>query len=76
MLTNGGKGVALLWPLDSGRYFFAFTPVEVSPIGVSRFLSGQGLAVLWSELCWIVLPLLLVALLIRFAATPASVSRR
>jgi len=55
-LTNGGLGVAFFAPFDSGRYFFPFRPVEVSPIGVSRFFSEWGLAVVLSELLWVWLP--------------------
>src|SRR5205085_12664169 len=40
-LTNGGRGVAFFWPFDSERYFFPWTPVEVSPIGPG-FFSRQG----------------------------------
>ena len=55
-LTNGGLGVALFAPLDGGRYFFPFRPVEVSPIGVREFFGEWGLAVIRSELLWVWLP--------------------
>lgn len=55
--TNGGLGVAILWPLSSDRYFMPWQPIEVSPIGISGFLTQRGLDVLFSELIWIVLPL-------------------
>ena len=54
--TNGGSGVALLWPFSSGRYFAPLTPIEVSPIGLSRFLTERGATVLFSEFLWIWLP--------------------
>ena len=54
--TNGGWGVAFWAPFDMERHFFAWRPVEVSPIGWS-FVGRRGLAVLWSELRWIWLPL-------------------
>ena len=54
--TNGGLGIALLSPFDSTRYFFPWTPIEVSPIGVKAFFSKWGLAVMKSELQWIWLP--------------------
>ena len=60
-LTNGGHGVAFFAPFDDGRYFFPFRPIEVSPIGVSRFFSEWGLAVVLSELLWVWLPALLAA---------------
>ncbi len=58
MLTNGGLGVALWWPLSSERLFFPDTPIEVSPIGLRRFLGPAGAAVLASELRWVWLPAL------------------
>jgi len=61
-LTNGGLGVALFWPLSNARLFFSWTPIEVSPIGISRFISERGLAVLWSEVKVVWLPLMLVGI--------------
>ena len=55
-LTNGGHGVAFLAPLENTRYFFPFTPIEVSPIGISRFFSARGAEVLLNEMIWIWLP--------------------
>lgn len=60
-MTDGGLGIALLAPFDNSRYFFPFRPIEVSPIGVRRFLSGRGLAVIASELLWVWLPAAVVA---------------
>ena len=60
-MTDGGLGIALLAPFDDTRYFFPFRPIEVSPIGVSRFFSGRGLAVIVSELLWVWLPAAIVA---------------
>jgi inner membrane protein len=67
-LTDGGLGVAFFSPFDNHRYFLPWRPVRVSPIGVSRFFTDRGLAVLQSELLWIWLPFLLlgvVALVVR-----------
>ncbi|HXH30056.1 MAG TPA: metal-dependent hydrolase [Bacteriovoracaceae bacterium] len=64
-LTNGGLGVAAGWPFDHGRYFFPWTPIEVSPIGVANFFGQRGLVVILSELAWVWLPALVVALLLR-----------
>ena len=55
-LTNGGLGVALLSPFIQERLFFPFRPIQVSPLGISRFLSGEAWPVLLSELTWVVLP--------------------
>lgn len=55
-MTNGGLGVALFAPFSNERYFFPWRPIEVSPIGVSRFFSPRGLEVMLSELGWVWLP--------------------
>tara|TARA_R110000868_G_scaffold107101_1_gene293109 strand:+ start:80 stop:655 length:576 start_codon:yes stop_codon:yes gene_type:complete len=60
MLTNGGLGVALLWPFDEARHFAPLTPIAVSPIGLSDFISARGIAVLYSEFVWIWMPIMLV----------------
>lgn len=75
-ITNGGLGIALLWPWSEHRYFAPFQPLEVSPIGLRPFLSARGLAVIKSELLWVWLPALgvcvtltLMRLTRRFGAT-------
>ena len=55
-LTNGGLGIAFFAPFDSTRYFFPLRPIAVSPIGLSAFLSQEGMGVLLSELVWIGIP--------------------
>jgi inner membrane protein len=59
--TNGGFGVAFLWPWSHQRFFFGPQVIEVSPLGISRFLSERGAAVVTSELLWVWLPCLLFA---------------
>ena len=54
--TNGGLGIALLSPFDNTRYFFPWTPIIVSPLGVKGLLSNWGLMVIISEILWIWLP--------------------
>jgi inner membrane protein len=66
MLTNGGLGVAIFAPFDNQRYFFPFCPIEVSPIGLSKFLSERGLRVISSELLWIGLPCVLWLAFLKF----------
>ena len=61
MLTNGGHGVAYFWPFSGERLFLPWRPVTVSPLGVSRFLHGDGAVVLRSEVRWIWLPCLALA---------------
>jgi inner membrane protein len=60
--TNGGHGVAFFAPFSDERHFFGWRPVQVSPIGLRRFLSGDAWPVLVSELRWMMLPLACVAL--------------
>jgi inner membrane protein len=56
MLTNGGRGVALWWPLSQERYFFPVRVIEVSPLSLHRLMTGHGMGVLQSELLWVWLP--------------------
>jgi inner membrane protein len=59
-MTDGGRGVALLWPFTTHRYFLPWRPIPVAPIGVG-FLSGEGLEVAAWELL-VFLPLFAYAL--------------
>jgi inner membrane protein len=61
MLTDGGHGVAALWPFDGARHFFPWQPLPVAPIGRS-FLSAAGLKVALTELA-VFSPVALYALL-------------
>lgn len=63
MATNGGLGVAFLWPLDGERFFFTHHPIRVSPLSLQRFFGPAGQAVLLSELRWVWLPALGLGLL-------------
>lgn len=63
-MTNGGLGIAFLSPFDTTRYFFPFTPVQVSPIGISSFFTSRGWAVIRSEMVWIWLPMATLSLAI------------
>lgn len=65
MLTDGGHGIAIFWPFSDQRFFWPFRPIEVSPIGLTRFLGPRGLDVLMSELVWLVLPTLIMVLALR-----------
>lgn len=62
-MTNGGLGVAFFSPFDNTRYFFPWHPILVSPISLTRFFSGRGVAVMQSELKWIWIPTGLLAIL-------------
>lgn len=61
--TNGGKGCALYWPFITDRIFFSWRPIEVSPIG-ANFFSTRGLTVIYSEICWVGIPVLITGILI------------
>ncbi len=63
-LTNGGLGVAFFAPFENGRYFFPFTPIEVSPISVRAFFTQRGVRVLASELVWVWAPSLVFAAMV------------
>lgn len=56
MLTNGGLGVALFWPISDERLFFPLRVIEASPLSIRRFFSSAGAAVLASEFHWVWLP--------------------
>jgi inner membrane protein len=59
--TDGGLGVAWLWPWSDQRFFLPWRPIEVSPF-VRGFFSTRGLEVLLSEARWVWLPCLCLAL--------------
>jgi inner membrane protein len=50
-LTDGGLGVALLWPYSTQRFFAPWRPIPVAPIG-ARLLSAYGRQVMWTELIY------------------------
>jgi inner membrane protein len=79
MFTDGGHGVAYLWPFSDQRFFVPFRPIHVSPINVSRFMA-RAMRVLTSELLWIWLPAIVVAGMLRLflpsAARPSSSRRK
>ena len=63
-MTNGGLGVAFFSPFNTRRYFFPWTPIEVSPIGAGGFFSARGWDVIWSEIMWIWGPALVLGAII------------
>jgi inner membrane protein len=74
-LTNGGLGVAWLWPWSDQRYFLPWRPVRVSPF-IHGFFSQRGIEVLLSEARWVWLPclgLMLAGLGLRRLRRPAAV---
>lgn len=56
MATNGGHGIAVLWPFGEERWFWPWQPIQVAPLGIAAFFSVWGLEVLASEALWLWLP--------------------
>jgi inner membrane protein len=65
--TNGALGIAFFWPWSVERYFFPLRLIEMSPIGLSQFLTPRALAVLQSELVWVWLPSVVLGAALLFA---------
>jgi inner membrane protein len=60
-LTDGGEGIAVLWPLTTERYFAPWRPIPVAPILPTAWLSSWGARVVITELL-LFLPLAVFAL--------------
>ena len=60
--TNGGLGIAFFSPFSNARYFFPWRPIEVSPIGLSSFISGPVFTVMKSELEFVWIPCVMIYL--------------
>jgi inner membrane protein len=59
MCTNGGLGVALLWPWSAERLFFPAHPIQVSPFSLSKVFGPDAMRLFGSELLWVWLPCML-----------------
>ncbi len=75
-LTDGGLGVAFFAPFDNTRYFFPWTPIKVSPLGIQEFFSSWGLQVLASEFIWIWLPVLSISAFVAVYRRSLMISKR
>jgi len=62
-MTNGGLGVAFFSPFRDQRFFLPWRPIEVSPISPRLFFTSRGLAVMASELFWVIIPSLCIPIL-------------
>ena len=62
-LTNGGLGIALFSPFSHQRFFLPWRVIEVSPLRPSALFSRRGFEVLRSEMRWVWVPCLAVAIL-------------
>ena len=74
MMTNGGHGIAFLWPLSGQRYFFDWRPIQVSPLDPARFMT-RAIRVAQSELLWIWLPAIILIFLIRASVGQKNAAR-
>jgi inner membrane protein len=63
-MTNGGLGVAFFSPFDTTRYFLPWRPVVVSPIGILGLAPARGFHILWTEIVWMWVPTMAVAVAI------------
>jgi len=70
MLTDGGLGVALLWPFSDARYFAPWRPIPVAPIG-RRLFGPEGMSLMLKE-CVLFLPFFVVGLWPRAGAAAAT----
>lgn len=64
MMTNGGHGIAILWPATDQRYFFDWRPIQVSPLSPGRFVARDA-RIATTEFLWIWAPTIIVALGLR-----------
>jgi inner membrane protein len=62
--TNGGLGIAFFTPFYQKRFFFPWTRIEVSPMGLQPLFSREGWEVVRSELIWVWIPTSIIALTI------------
>jgi inner membrane protein len=64
-LTSGGLGVGFFMPFFSGRYFFSYRPIRVSPFSFLRFFDSEGLKILVSEFIWIWIPSIVLLTIVK-----------
>ena len=63
-LTNGGRGVGFFVPFDEERFFFPWRIIEVSPIYIEDFFSDWGIAVILSEIRYIIIPCFIIFVIV------------
>jgi len=74
-MTTGGLGVGFFIPFENTRYFFGCRPIQVSPIGISKFFSEWGIRVILSELLWIGVPCVVILMLKKVTGKYSSTSK-
>lgn len=55
-LTHGGLGVAFFAPFNDTRHLLPFRPIPAAPLSIGGFFTPEGLRILSSEIVWIWLP--------------------
>jgi inner membrane protein len=70
--TDGGMGVAFFAPFTDTRYFFPVTPIKVSPLTASAFLTQYGLSVIASEVACVWIPCVVAIVISRLARCPKN----
>jgi inner membrane protein len=71
MMTDSGRPVAYLWPLSSVRLFADWRPIHSWPVTWHNFV-GQLLARQQSELWQIIIPMFVLAALVRLSRSMAA----
>jgi len=74
-MTTGGLGVGFFIPFENTRYFFGCRPIQVSPIGISKFFSEWGVRVILSELLWVGVPCVVILLFKRVSQKYSSTKK-
>lgn len=59
-MTDGGLGVALLWPFSDNRFFLPWRPIQVTPMRIDGLFSREGLRIVGSEIAVIWLPTIVI----------------
>lgn len=60
-VTNGGLGIAFFSPFSHQRYFLPWRVIKVTPLHPAALFSRHGYEVLRSEIRWVWLPCLVLA---------------
>ncbi|HEY8073155.1 MAG TPA: metal-dependent hydrolase, partial [Labilithrix sp.] len=75
MLTAGDAGVALLWPFTDARAHLPWKLLPSTELGFDEYLSFWGLLTIANEVLYVVVPIAIVASLVRGAVPRARVLR-
>jgi inner membrane protein len=61
-MTSGGLGSGLFIPFENRRIFFPWRPIAVAPVDIGAFWGPWGLRIVRSELVYVGIPALLLAI--------------